>query len=185
MDLRQGLAAGDYSARELVSGLLVRIDEVGGALNAFITLTGDEALAAADAADQARAAGNAGPLAGLPIVHKDLFCTAGVLTTCASRILDNFVSPYDATVVARLREAGAVMLGKTNMDEFAMGSSATKPATMARSSNPWDTDRRSRPAVPQAARPRRSRRAWRQLATGTDTGGSVRQPAALCGITVG
>ena len=181
VDLRQGLAAGDYSARELVSGLLGRIDEVGGALNAFITLTGDEALAAADAADQARAAGNAGPLAGLPIVHKDLFCTAGVLTTCASRILDNFVSPYDATVVARLREAGAVMLGKTNMDEFAMGSS-NETSYFGAVKNPWNealspggSSGGSAAAVAARLVP---------AATGTDTGGSIRQPAALTG-TVG
>ena len=181
VDLRQGLAAGDYSARELVSGLLGRIDEVGGALNAFITLTGDEALAAADAADQARAAGNAGPLAGLPIVHKDLFCTAGVLTTCGSRILDNFVSPYDATVVARLREAGAVMLGKTNMDEFAMGSS-NETSYFGAVKNPWNealspggSSGGSAAAVAARLVP---------AATGTDTGGSIRQPAALTG-TVG
>ena len=181
VDLRQGLAAGDYSARELVSGLLGRIDEVGGALNAFITLTGDEALAAADTADQARAAGNAGPLAGLPIVHKDLFCTADVLTTCGSRILDNFVSPYDATVVARLREAGAVMLGKTNMDEFAMGSS-NETSYFGAVKNPWNealspggSSGGSAAAVAARLVP---------AATGTDTGGSIRQPAALTG-TVG
>ncbi len=180
-DLRQGLAGGDFTARELASALLERIDEVGGALNAFITVTGEQALAAADAADQALAAGNAGPLAGLPIVHKDLFCTAGVLTTCGSRILDNFVSPYDATVVARLREAGAVMLGKTNMDEFAMGSS-NETSYFGPVKNPWNetlspggSSGGSAAAVAARLMP---------AATGTDTGGSIRQPAALTG-TVG
>src|SRR5690606_20904420 len=115
--------AGEFTAVELAEHLLGRIAATGEALNAFITVTADEALAAAARADRERAGGRTRPLLGLPIVHKDLFCTRGVLTTCGSRMLANFVSPYDATVVARLREAGAVMLGKTNMDEFAMGSS--------------------------------------------------------------
>ena len=138
-DLKDGLAAREFSARELTQALLRRIDRVGADLNAFITVTENEALAQADAADRALAANEAGPLTGLPIVHKDLFCTAGVRTTCGSRILENFVSPYDATVVARLKAAGAVMLGKTNMDEFAMGSS-NETSYFGPVKNPWQTD---------------------------------------------
>lgn len=180
-ELRRGLAAGDFSSRELTSGLLERIADVGASLNAFITITADEALAAADAADQARAAGNAGPLAGLPIVHKDLFCTAGVLTTCGSHILDNFVSPYDATVVARLREAGAVMIGKTNMDEFAMGSS-NETSYFGPVLNPWNESLSPGGSSGGSAAAVAARLV--PAATGTDTGGSIRQPAALTG-TVG
>ena len=112
-ELARGLSAGDFSSRELTGALLARIDAHQSRLNAFITITRDEALARADLADKARANGDAGPLNGLPIVHKDLFCTKDVLTTCGSRILENFVSPYDATVVERLKSAGAVMLGKS------------------------------------------------------------------------
>ena len=120
-ELASGLEAGDFSAVELTDALLSRVE--GDTLNAFITVTADQARAAAAESDAARAAGNAGPLCGLPIVHKDIFCTRDVLTTCGSRMLENFVSPYDATVVERLAAAGVVVLGKTNMDEFAMGSS--------------------------------------------------------------
>ena len=122
-ELAAGLEAGDFSAVELTDALLSRVAADGDKLNAFITVTGDQARAAAAEADAARASGNAGPLCGLPIVHKDIFCTRDVLTTCGSRMLENFVSPYDATVVERLAAAGVVVLGKTNMDEFAMGSS--------------------------------------------------------------
>ena len=178
--LSAGLAAGEFSSRELTETLLARI---AGAdrLNAFITVTGEQALAAADAADKARANGEAGPLTGLPVVHKDLFCTAGVLTTCGSKILSNFISPYDATVVARLKDAGVVMLGKTNMDEFAMGSS-NETSFYGPVLNPWDlglspggSSGGSAAAVAARLVP---------AGTGTDTGGSIRQPAALTG-TVG
>ena len=136
-ELADGLADGEFTARELTEALLDRIERHGPELNAFITVTADLALVQAVAADDARRRGNAGPLAGLPIVHKDLFCTRGVLTTCGSRILDNFVSPYDATVVERLAAAGAVMLGKTNMDEFAMGSS-NETSCFGPVANPWN-----------------------------------------------
>ena len=143
-------------------------------------MTRDEALAQADEADRQRAAGDVGPLNGLPIVHKDLFCTEGVLTTCGSRILENFVSPYDATVVERLRAAGAVMLGKTNMDEFAMGSS-NETSYYGPVTNPWN------PALSPGGSSGGSAAAVAArvvpAATGTDTGGSIRQPAALTGTT--
>jgi len=180
-ELAQGLAAGEFTARELTESLLARIAAHGEALNAFVTVTADSALEAAAAADRARAAQNPAPLAGLPIVHKDIFCTAGVRTTCGSRMLDNFVSPYDATVVEKLSRAGAIMLGKSNMDEFAMGSS-NETSYYGPVRNPWDAARSpggssggSSAAVAARLVP---------AATGTDTGGSIRQPAALTG-TVG
>ena len=122
-ELAAGLESGEFSAVELTQALLDRIAAHNDKLNAFITVTADNALAAAASADAARVAGNGGVLNGLPIIHKDIFCTRGVKTTCGSRMLENFISPYDATVVERLAAAGAVVLGKTNMDEFAMGSS--------------------------------------------------------------
>ncbi len=179
--LARGLAGGEFSARNLTESLLARIALHGESLNAFITVTADEALQEADKADRARSKGVAGPLNGLPLVHKDLFCTAGVLTTCGSKILGNFISPYDATVVARLRKAGAIMLGKTNMDEFAMGSS-NETSFFGPVRNPWDlalspggSSGGSAAAVAARLVP---------AATGTDTGGSIRQPAAMTG-TVG
>ena len=179
-ELQAGLAAGDFSARELTEHFLKRIQSLDGELNSFITLTPEQALAQADAADQARAAGQAGPLNGLPLAHKDIFCTRGVRTSCGSRMLDNFISPYDATVVERLQAAGAVMLGKTNMDEFAMGSS-NETSWYGPVRNPWDTGR-----VPGGSSGGSAAAVAARLvpaATGTDTGGSIRQPAALTGIT--
>ncbi|MCH8335106.1 MAG: Asp-tRNA(Asn)/Glu-tRNA(Gln) amidotransferase subunit GatA [Proteobacteria bacterium] len=180
-DLARGLKDGEFSSRELTESLLQRIDDHQQRLNAFITVTADDALQRADAADKARANGNESLLNGLPIVHKDLFCTKGVLTTCGSRILANFISPYDATVVERISAAGAVMLGKTNMDEFAMGSS-TETSYYGPVTNPWNiklspggSSGGSAAAVAARIVP---------AATGTDTGGSIRQPAALTG-TVG
>lgn len=122
-ELSAGLQAGDFSSVELTQHFLDRIERFDGELNALVTLTKDQALAQAEAADARIRSGDAGPLTGIPILHKDIFCTEGVKTSCGSRMLDNFISPYDATVVTRLKDAGVVMLGKTNMDEFAMGSS--------------------------------------------------------------
>ena len=162
--------------------MLERIDAHADSLNAFITVTADFRHAnRLIGADEARGAGNAGALCGLPIVHKDLFCTKGVLTTCGSHILDNFVSPYDATVVERLAAAGAVMLGKTNMDEFAMGSS-NETSYYGPVPNPWDTTTLS-PGGSSGGSAAAVAARLVPAATGTDTGGSIRQPAALTGTT--
>ncbi|MFT5500105.1 MAG: aspartyl-tRNA(Asn)/glutamyl-tRNA(Gln) amidotransferase subunit A [Woeseiaceae bacterium] len=178
--LAKGLANGEFTSRELTEALLARIAG-NSRLNAFVTVTDDLALERADVADKARARGEAGLLNGLPIVHKDLFCTKGVLTTCGSKILGNFVSPYDATVVARLNDAGAVMLGKTNMDEFAMGSS-NETSCFGPVSNPWNEKLSPGGSSGGSAASVAARLV--PAATGTDTGGSIRQPAALTG-TVG
>jgi aspartyl-tRNA(Asn)/glutamyl-tRNA(Gln) amidotransferase subunit A len=179
-ELAAGLKARQFSATELARAFLERIGRAQAQLNAFITVEDDTVLAAAAAADRALADGSAGPLTGLPIAHKDLFCTAGSRTTCGSRMLANFVAPYDATVVAKLRAAGVVMLGKTNMDEFAMGSS-NETSHFGPVRNPWDRAR-----VPGGSSGGSAAAVAARLvpaATGTDTGGSIRQPAALCGIT--
>ena len=150
------------------------------ALNALITLTAEQALQQAEAADLRRAAGERGPLLGIPLIHKDIFCTDGVRTSCGSRMLDNFIAPYDATVVTRLKAAGAVMLAKANMDEFAMGSS-NETSYYGAVKNPWDTTK-----VPGGSSGGSAAAAAARLAvftTGTDTGGSIRQPAALTGVT--
>jgi aspartyl-tRNA(Asn)/glutamyl-tRNA(Gln) amidotransferase subunit A len=178
--LSAGLAAGEFSSEELTRALLARIERFNPALNAFITVTADAALAQARAADQRRQRGDAGPLTGIPIAHKDIFCTNGVRTSCGSRMLDRFIAPYDATVVEKLAVAGAVMLGKTNMDEFAMGSS-NETSFYGPARNPWDLD-----AVPGGSSGGSAAAVAARLApgaTGTDTGGSIRQPAALCGVT--
>ena len=177
-ELKTGLAARDFSARELTTALLERIEQHGSGLNAFITVTPELALEQATAADEALADGSAGPLAGLPIVHKDLFCAAGTVTSCGSKILENFVSPYDATVVARMKAAGAVMLGKTNMDEFAMGSS-NETSYFGPVKNPWDDSLSPGGSSGGSAAAVAARLV--PAATGTDTGGSIRQPAALTG----
>ncbi len=180
-DLSRALHKGECSSRELTESLLQRIDEHQDRLNAFITVTADVALQRADAADKARANGDESLLNGLPIVHKDLFCTKGVLTTCGSNILGNFVSPYDATVVERIDAAGAVMLGKTNMDEFAMGSS-NETSYFGPVTNPWNRDLSPGGSSGGSAAAVAARIV--PAGTGTDTGGSIRQPAALTG-TVG
>lgn len=179
--LAAGLERGDFSSLELTETLLSRIESFDPGLNAFITVTAPQALAAASRADDARAAGRAGVLNGLPMVHKDIFCTQGVLTTCGSRMLENFVSPYDATVVERFAAAGAVVLGKTNMDEFAMGSS-NETSYFGPVRNPWDLERSPGGSSGGSAAAVAARLA--PAGTGTDTGGSIRQPAALTG-TVG
>ncbi|HEY9037064.1 MAG TPA: Asp-tRNA(Asn)/Glu-tRNA(Gln) amidotransferase subunit GatA [Pseudomonadales bacterium] len=179
-ELSNGLAQGDFSAEELTRHFLARIERLNPAYNAFITVTAEQAIAQARAADQARRDGKAGALTGIPLAQKDIFCTEGVRTSCASRMLDNFIAPYNATVVSRLNEAGMVMLGKTNMDEFAMGSS-NETSWYGPVRNPWNTD-----CVPGGSSGGSAAAVAGRLApaaTGTDTGGSIRQPAALCGLT--
>jgi len=177
--LADGLAAGTWSSVELTDHFLRRIERFRG-LNAFITVTPELAHAQARAADARRREGRATLLTGLPLAHKDIFCTRGVLTTCGSKMLSNFVAPYDATLVARLADSGVVTLGKTNMDEFAMGSS-NETSHYGPVMNPW---RRS--TVPGGSSGGSAAAVAGRLApaaTGTDTGGSIRQPAAFCGIT--
>lgn len=179
-ELAAALTAGEFTSRELTEHLLARIERLDGDLNSLITVTTELALAAADAADACRARGEAGPLTGLPLAIKDLLCTDGVRTTAGSRMLANFVAPYDATVVEKLKAAGTVSLGKTNLDEFAMGSSNENSAFGA-VKNPWDAA-----AVPGGSSGGSAAAVAAGLvpaAMGTDTGGSIRQPAAFCGIT--
>lgn len=168
------------SSLELTEAYLKRIKTVNKNLNAFITVTEAEALAAAKKADEKIAKGQAGPLTGIPIAQKDIFCTQHIKTTCGSKMLHNFIAPYDATVVHQLKQAGTIMLGKTNMDEFAMGSS-NENSYFGPVKNPWDPTR-----VPGGSSGGSAAAIAADLvpgATGTDTGGSIRQPAAFCGIT--
>ncbi len=179
--LSDALAGKQASAAELVADALDRIERANPALNAFITIADrDVALAAARAADAARAAGQAPRFAGIPLAHKDLFVTEGMKTSCASRMLDTFIGPYDAAVVSRCKQAGFVTVGKTNMDEFAMGSS-NENSFYGPVRNPWDHG-----AVPGGSSGGSAAAVAARLvpvATGTDTGGSIRQPASFCGIT--
>jgi aspartyl-tRNA(Asn)/glutamyl-tRNA(Gln) amidotransferase subunit A len=178
--LAQALADKEISSVELTQLYLERIARLNPQLNAFITVDAEKSLAQARAADACLADGKGGPLTGIPLAQKDIFCAKGWRTTCGSRMLDNFVSPYDATVIAKFDAAGAVNLGKTNMDEFAMGSS-NETSFFGPVKNPWDPARvpggssgGSAAAVAALLAP---------AATGTDTGGSIRQPAALCNLT--
>ncbi len=178
-ELASGLKAGDFSSVELTQYFLDRISDHD-ELNAFITITADQALAAAKSADEQIAAGSAGALTGIPMAHKDLFCTDGVRTSCGSKMLDNFIAPYNATVVEKLNAAGMPMLGKTNMDEFAMGSS-NENSYYGAVKNPWDVER-----VPGGSSGGSAAAVAARLipvATGTDTGGSIRQPASFTGVT--
>ena len=180
VELSAAMQQGSFSSEELTQACLQRISQYDGELNSFVTVTEDQALAAAKAADARIKAGNAGPLTGIPFAHKDIFCTRGVQTSCGSRMLDNFIAPYDATVTQKLLEAGAVMIGKTNMDEFAMGSS-NETSFYGPVKNPWD-----KTTVPGGSSGGSAAAVAARLvpaSTGTDTGGSIRQPAALCGIT--
>ena len=178
--LKRNLGAKNLSSKEITESFLKRISKTNKSLNAFITITEDLAISHSVEADEIIANGKAKSLTGLPFAHKDLFCTDGILTTCASKMLSNFVPPYDATVVKRLKDAGIIMIGKTNMDEFAMGSS-NETSYYGNVSNPWNLDLSpggssggSAAAVAAGLAP---------AATGTDTGGSIRQPAALTGVT--
>lgn len=178
--LAKSLRDGEFSSRELTEHFLSRIKQRNPVINALITVTEEQALQQAAEADQTIAEGQAGPLTGIPIVHKDIFCTQGVLTSCGSKMLDNFIAPYESTVTQRLQNAGMVMLGKTNLDEFAMGSS-TESSFYGATRNPWQVDHipggssgGSAAAVAAGMAP---------IATGTDTGGSIRQPAAMCNLT--
>ncbi len=178
-ELADALAAGKVSSVELTQLFLARIRKLNGPLNAFLTLDEERSLGEARRADDARARGKAGPLAGIPVAHKDIFCTAGLRTTCGSRMLENFVSPYDAHVIEQFAAAGTVLLGKTNMDEFAMGSS-NETSHFGPVRNPWDTG-----LVPGGSSGGSAAAVAARLApaaTGTDTGGSIRQPAALTGV---
>jgi len=178
--LSRALAAKEISSVELTQLYLDRIKDLNPEINAYITVDAEKSLAQAHSADDMRAAGNATLLTGIPLAQKDIFCTKGWLTTCGSKILGNFVSPYDATVIDRFNTAGAVILGKTNMDEFAMGSS-NESSYFGPVKNPWDMTRvpggssgGSAAAIAALLAP---------AATGTDTGGSIRQPAAMCNLT--
>ncbi|MGV6818459.1 MAG: Asp-tRNA(Asn)/Glu-tRNA(Gln) amidotransferase subunit GatA [Thiotrichales bacterium] len=179
-ELARGLDAGEFSSVELTTHYLQRIEQYDGSLNSFITVTPDAALAAARQADARRAEGQVSPVCGLPVAHKDIFNTDGIRTSCGSRMLDNYIAPYDATVVSRMKADGFVTLGKTNMDEFAMGSS-NETSYYGPVRNPWDTERVPGGSSGGSAAAVAARLA--PAATGTDTGGSIRQPAALCGIT--
>ncbi len=179
-EISKGLSRGDFSSVEITRHFLDRIESVDASTNAFISRFDESALRAAADADACIASGDAGNLTGVPIAHKDIFCTRDERTTCGSRMLENFISPYDATVVANLRQAGAVCLGKTNMDEFAMGSS-NETSYFGTVKNPWDPDRVPGGSSGGSAAAVAARLA--PMATATDTGGSIRQPAALCGIT--
>ena len=179
-EIRLGLAAGEFSSVEITQDYLNKINLHNPTLNCFITITDELALEQAKAADESIARGEIKPLTGVPIAHKDIYCTDGIKTSCASKMLDNFIAPYDATVIEHFKRDGAVILGKTNMDEFAMGSS-NENSYYGSVANPWDLGRvpggssgGSASAVAAGLAP---------AATGTDTGGSIRQPAALCGIT--
>jgi aspartyl-tRNA(Asn)/glutamyl-tRNA(Gln) amidotransferase subunit A len=179
-EISQGLTSGEFSSREICEHLLSRIDQLNPSCNAFISVSNELALEQADAADKRRAAGADNALLGVPIAHKDIFCTSGVRTSCGSRMLENFVPPYNATVVEKLAEAGVVCLGKTNMDEFAMGSS-NENSYFGNVVNPWGTNR-----VPGGSSGGSAAAVAARMVpgcTGTDTGGSIRQPASFCGIT--
>ena len=183
-ELSRDLESGKISSVELTRQFLGRLEKEDEQLNSFITITEEQALADAHAADEQRAAGKATPWTGVPFAHKDIFCTNGVATTCGSKMLANFVPPYDATVTENFRKAGAVCLGKTNMDEVAMGPS-TESSYFGATANPWGLSQGEK-RVPGGSSGGSAAAVAARLvpaATATDTGGSIRQPAALCGVT--
>ena len=179
-ELHQMLTNRVVSSEELTRAFLARIERLNSQLNAVVTVCEELAIDDARRADQRLSRGEASILTGIPLLHKDIFCTSGVRTTCGSRMLEQFVPAYDATVVARLKAEGVVMLGKCNMDEFAMGSS-NETSFFGSAKNPWDTD--CVPGGSSGGSAAALAAGMAPLVTGTDTGGSIRQPASLCGIT--
>ena len=179
-EMTEGLQTAQFSSRELTQHYLNRIAKIDPQVKAYVTVTAEQALAQADAADALLKSGNAGILTGVPIAHKDIFCTQGIRTSAGSKMLDNFISPYDATVVVKAKAAGLVTLGKVNMDEFAMGSTS-ESSYYGATNNPWNLD-----CVPGGSSGGSAAAVAADLApiaTGTDTGGSIRQPASFCGLT--
>ncbi len=181
-ELSIGLAKKEFSSLELTNGFLDRIIKLQKKLNCFITTTKEFAITAAKNADLilSKKNNNISPLTGIPIAHKDIFCTTGIKTSCASKMLDNFIAPYDATVVTKLKDQNTVLLGKTNMDEFAMGSS-NETSYFGPVNNPWNTNKVAGGSSGGSTACVAARLV--PGATGTDTGGSIRQPAAFCGVT--
>jgi aspartyl-tRNA(Asn)/glutamyl-tRNA(Gln) amidotransferase subunit A len=178
--LQQGLSSGEFSSVEITQQYLTKIKAHNPELNAFITVTEDQALEQAKAADAVIAEGKATALTGIPLAHKDIWCTDGIRTSCGSHMLDKFIAPYNATVIEKLNAEHSVMLGKTNMDEFAMGSS-NESSFYGTVKNPWDTD--CVPGGSSGGSAAAVAAGMAPAATGTDTGGSIRQPAAFCGIS--
>ena len=179
-EMAEGLKSTQFSSRELTQHYLDRIAKIDQQVKSYVTVTPEQALIQADAADAALKSGQATALTGVPLAHKDIFCTQGIKTTAGSKMLDNFISPYDATVVAKTKAAGLVTLGKVNMDEFAMGSTS-ESSYFGATKNPWNLD-----CVPGGSSGGSAAAVAADLApfaTGTDTGGSIRQPASFCGLT--
>ncbi|MGO3321483.1 MAG: amidase, partial [Psychrobacter faecalis] len=175
-----GLQDKQFSSAELTEHYIKRIDALDSKINSFITHTSETARAQAKAADEMRAQGDKRPLLGVPMAHKDIFCTQGVLTTCGSKMLHNFVSPYDATIVTNIDKAGMISLGKLNMDEFAMGSD-NESSHYGAVHNPWNLERV--PGGSSGGSAAAVAAGFVPVATASDTGGSIRQPASFCGLT--